>query len=64
MDHRIALQLEKKVGPKPWFYDRPPPDPNAASRAKYWDQTMYVSYSRTRADFPHLKKVPQPEQEP
>lgn len=65
VDHRIALQLDKKVGPRPWYYDRQPADSQAkVSGQQPWDQTMYVPYSRTRSDFPHLRPIQQPPQEP
>lgn len=61
MDHRIGLQLEKRAGPRPPYNERPPTDRSPGVK---WDQSMYVKYSRTRADFPHLKPSVQPPQEP
>jgi len=64
-NHQAILALDKKVGPKPPYDERRPPSPeDPIYPKKYWDQTMYGSFSRTRSDFVGLKKIPHPVQEP
>mmetsp|Transcript_28812 Transcript_28812/g.47664 ORF Transcript_28812/g.47664 Transcript_28812/m.47664 type:complete len:207 (-) Transcript_28812:319-939(-) len=62
VDHAMALVLEKKVGPRPAWDQRPPPPSSAAARPYQWDQTQFMPFSRTRKDFSHLKQIRQPQQ--
>jgi hypothetical protein len=63
-NHASALQLCKKVGPSPWYDEKPQKaeDPNRVKH--HWDQQMFARGSRTRSQFPYVRHIDPPEQEP
>jgi len=52
LKHQMVLALENRAGPSLPYDQKPPVDTSPFPK---WDQTMYIPYSRTRADFPQLQ---------
>lgn len=54
LNHNMVLAMEGKASQTLPYDKRPPPD---NTPFKLWDQSMYIPHSRTRSDFPHVKKL-------